>query len=316
MTPPRHIIAGKTYLVTRRCAQRCALFDPTDPVIARLFRYLLAVYARRHNIAIHAVCVMSNHIHIVLTDLDGRLPDFCRDLFSVSARCINERTGHTEALWNGKRPDVCELSTATDVLGAMTYVMSNPVHHDAVDEPSQWPGFVTKPCDFGCCVRPARPRWCFSARSRLPKRVVFSLQRPSMFAHLSDERWQLLLERRVRARARAALNENTTRRQGTPRRPEQRPGAVVWRSPSGVPVGRRRPGRARPAVRSADRRIEQAALERHLRFRERYESALDAWREGDRQARFPDGTWRMRVLHNACCGEEPLPRDDEEEEER
>jgi putative transposase len=75
MTAPRQILAGATYLVTRRCSQRLFLLKPSR-LTNSVFLYLLAVAARRFGIAVHAYCVLSNHFHLVLTDPAARLPAF------------------------------------------------------------------------------------------------------------------------------------------------------------------------------------------------------------------------------------------------
>ncbi len=36
--------------------------------------YLLALATRRYPVQVHAFCVLSNHLHLVVTDVEGRLP--------------------------------------------------------------------------------------------------------------------------------------------------------------------------------------------------------------------------------------------------
>jgi REP element-mobilizing transposase RayT len=59
MTAPRQILAGRSYLVTRRCAQRQFLLRPSK-VTNETVGYVLAVAAARFGVAIHAFCVLSN----------------------------------------------------------------------------------------------------------------------------------------------------------------------------------------------------------------------------------------------------------------
>jgi putative transposase len=67
MTAPRQILAGATYLVTRRCVQRQFLLRPSKTV-NEVFRNVLAVATARFGFLVHAYCVLSNHYHIVVTD--------------------------------------------------------------------------------------------------------------------------------------------------------------------------------------------------------------------------------------------------------
>jgi putative transposase len=44
---------------------------------------VLAVAARRFGIVVHVFCVLSNHVHLVVTDPDARLPRFEQYLDSL-----------------------------------------------------------------------------------------------------------------------------------------------------------------------------------------------------------------------------------------
>lgn len=50
MTPPRQVLPGTVYLVTRRCAQREFLLKPTD-ITTGIVKYVLAVAAKRYGVA-------------------------------------------------------------------------------------------------------------------------------------------------------------------------------------------------------------------------------------------------------------------------
>ncbi len=64
-----------------------------------IFSYVLAVAAERYGILIHAFCVLSNHFHVVLTDVHARLPEFHRDLDALVARAVNCSLGRWEGFW-------------------------------------------------------------------------------------------------------------------------------------------------------------------------------------------------------------------------
>ena len=69
MTYPRRIVPGTTYLLTRRCTQRRFMLVPRS-IVPQLFGGCVALAAERHGVLVHAVTVMSNHYHAVVTD-DG-----------------------------------------------------------------------------------------------------------------------------------------------------------------------------------------------------------------------------------------------------
>ena len=79
MTQPRFVVPGDTVMVTRRTLRRHHLFRP-DPAIRQLYLYTLAVCARKYDVLVHAVTLMSTHEHLVVTDTQGQLPDFLRRL--------------------------------------------------------------------------------------------------------------------------------------------------------------------------------------------------------------------------------------------
>jgi len=75
VTLPRQALPNTTYLVTRRCLGRRFLLRP-DPVLNQVFAYCIARAAEKHGVEVHALGVMSNHHHLVMTDVRGVLPDF------------------------------------------------------------------------------------------------------------------------------------------------------------------------------------------------------------------------------------------------
>ena len=98
MTAPRQVLKGSTYLVTRRCSQRQFLLKPSE-ITNAIFKYVLAVAARRYHIQVHAYCVLSNHFHLVVTDPGARLPAFAQMLASLVARAMNASWGRWESFW-------------------------------------------------------------------------------------------------------------------------------------------------------------------------------------------------------------------------
>jgi len=47
---------------------------------------LIRARAERYEVKVHEVLAMSNHLHFLVTDVEGTLPDFMRDLDSLLAR--------------------------------------------------------------------------------------------------------------------------------------------------------------------------------------------------------------------------------------
>ena len=88
----------------------------------------------------HAVCVMSTHVHLVVTDVDGRLPVFTHWLFRHTAVCLKELYRITANVWTSEREEPVELLNEQALLEAITYVMSNPSSAFLVKQSRSWPG--------------------------------------------------------------------------------------------------------------------------------------------------------------------------------
>ena len=114
MTCPRRVVPGTTYLLTRRCVQRRYTLVPRG-VVPKHLGYCVALAAERHGVEVHAVTCMSIHRHAVVTDVDGTIFEFCRDVHSLSARALNAHLGRWEALWSSQRLSLVELIAAPDV---------------------------------------------------------------------------------------------------------------------------------------------------------------------------------------------------------
>ena len=73
MSVPRIVEPSLPVFVTRRTVCRFYLLRP-DRELTEGFLYCLGAAAERHGIALHAVCVMSTHVHLVFTDVRGVYP--------------------------------------------------------------------------------------------------------------------------------------------------------------------------------------------------------------------------------------------------
>jgi putative transposase len=289
MTAPRQVLAGATYLVTRRCTQRQFLLRPSRSA-DRTFAYVLAVAARRYGIRIHAYCVLSNHYHLVLTDPKARLPAFQQFLDSLVARAVNALLGRWESFWAPSSFSAVMLATPQDVVDKAAYVLANPVAAGLVRRGREWPGLWSAPASIGKPVQVARPKHFFSEKGSMPASEPLLLSVPPGFS--SADEYQVALEQALEEREVAARKERRTVMGAAhvlAQWPFNRPG----------PGEPRRTLRPRVASRDKWKRIE--LLCRLKGFLERYREALERWRGKERGAVFPAGTYQMRVVHGAAC---------------
>jgi REP element-mobilizing transposase RayT len=295
-TRPRRIVPGKTYLVTRRCLERRFFLRP-DRKSEGNFPYVLAHYAQRHGIQIHAYCVLSNHLHLVLTDTRGRLPAFQQDLGSVLAKSTNACLGRWDTFWEAGSYSAVALENDAAVEEKLVYLLANPVAAGLVRHASEWPGHWSDPHRIGAGpVTIERPTEYFDDEGEMPPSAQLELTPPPGFE--KDPTFvDRLLEslRRAEDSAAASLGRQGRSFMGVAKVLAQK---FLAKPAPGEP---RRQLNPRVACKDESKRV--AALRQLAEFAHAYGEALDAWRKGKRDALFPPGTWLMRVLHGAPCAD-------------
>jgi REP element-mobilizing transposase RayT len=263
-------------------------------VTNQTFLYVLALAASRYRIEIHAFCVLSNHVHIVLTDPRASLPAFQQFLDGLVARALNASLGRWEAFWAPDTYSAVRLVSPADILDKAAYVLANPVEAGLVGSGSAWPGLWSPPDRVG--GEPfvvERPKHFFDPAGGLSERITLQLTPPPGFA--SAEQFQGELERALSRREADARSRRAGRGGflGVARVLRQKPFA---RPSSGEP---RRDLNPRIASRDKWKRIE--ALGRLVDFLKAYRAAWLALRAGATDVLFPHGTYLLRVLHDVRC---------------
>jgi len=294
MTAPRQVLPNVTYLVTRRCFDRMFLLRPSD-LVNELFEYVLAVKAKEFGILLHAYCVLSNHWHCVLTDPEGRLPEFQRDVGSTIARALNAAYGRWESFWSPGSYSAVALQTPDDVLDKMAYVLANPVAAGLVRRGSEWPGLWSGPSAIGAgALLVKRPDHYFRKDGPAPATASLKLSCPPGFASVEALRERLAEEvARREDEAAHALAE-----QG---RPFMGVAKVQAQSPFARPASRGSHRGLKPRVASRDKWKRLEAILRLKHFLAEYRAAWCAFAEGARDAVFPEGTYWMRVTYDVTC---------------
>jgi len=164
---PRRIIPGSSYLITRRCVGRAFRLRPSSET-TRIIKYCLALALAKTGVVVHAICVMSNHHHLVVTDPNGVLPVFLREFHRACAKAINHAQGQVENLWAAEPCNVVQLAADNDVIDKVAYVVANPVAAGLVAAPEQWPGLLLWREHEQTVERPAA---YFSAKGESPPRL-------------------------------------------------------------------------------------------------------------------------------------------------
>src|SRR5512138_806247 len=280
MSRPRRVVPGATVLVSRRCSQRLFLLSPS-PIINGIVGYVLAVAARRYSIQIHAFCVLSNHLHLILTDPLGRLPAFEQYLNSLVGRAVNASLGRWEDFWAPNTYSAVTLLSPEDVVAKTAYVLANPVAAGLVQSAREWPGLWSSPESIGGDpLEFARPTDFFKPKGSMPKSASLQLHCPPGFASAGDFQEQVrcaLAE--LEAQAAAKLRSEGSSFIG------------VWRVLAQKPTARPATSEPRrglnPRVASRDKWKRIEALTSLVEFLRRYRAAWSERRSGGEDVVFP-----------------------------
>jgi len=295
MSAPRCIISGTTYLLSRRCFGRCFLLRPTKKV-NQIFKFCLAMAAARTGVLLHNYCVLSNHYHIVATDVHGNLPVFMHWLNEYVAKCVNAELGRWESFWAPGSYSCVALVDHKDVVGKLVYVFTNPVEAGLVGTHEQWPGARSLLAEMdGDPEVVRRPEGFFREKGSVPETATLQMVSPPAFdgagsdcsasVHSRIVEREREIQQRVMQQGKRFLGVH----------------GVLAQSPRSRPDSREPRGGLDPRLACRDkwRRIE--ALLRLKGFLEAYREAWDRFVGGDRAAVFPFGTYGMRVRFAVLC---------------
>jgi REP element-mobilizing transposase RayT len=303
MTQPRSILPGATYLLTRRVLRRHLLLRP-DAAITNLLVYALAVSARRYGIQVHALCAMSTHLHLVVTDEHGVLPRFLQFFHRIVALGTKVLRAWEGPVWDHEATSAVRLTTREAVVQKIAYTLANPVAAGLVRHASEWPGAKVLASELGLgLLRAARPEAYFDASNPdWPEEATLEVSLPPAIgtAEADDFRREVAAElAREEAKAHAEM-----------------PRAAVLGADRAVRVSPYERATSFEALRAlnptfavghgnGDAWRRAAAAVRS--FRATYRAALERWCAGVRSVLFPAGTWWMRVLHAVGVSDEQAP---------
>ena len=299
MNRPRRVVPHTTYMLTRRTIGGQYLFRP-DGELPDIFAYCLALCADRHNIRVHACCVLSNHWHLVFTDVDAVAGRFLQDLHSLIARCVNRARDRRESLWAVREPSLVELVDRDAVWDKLVYTLGNPVSSRLVASSRAWPGFQTRPDDILAPPRViARPKAYFSDHGVEPETVTLTLTLPPALEHLPAAEYARTLSDRLEAHE--SNLRDAMRQAGKPFLGRE---AVLAEDPFAHP-SRHPKSLISPEFACRDKATRIARLNLLADFRRLYAEALSRWRRGLRDTVFPYGTYQMARLHDVRIAPAP-----------
>lgn len=148
---PRLIFPGLAVHIVQRGNNRNACFSADGDYLTYLayLRRLCPKYACE----VHAYCLMTNHVHLLLTPAEPWACGFLmRDLGRGYVRYFNRRHGRTGTLWEGRFRS-CVAESARYVLACHRYIELNPVRAGMVSRPDAYP-WSSHACNIGMRADP------------------------------------------------------------------------------------------------------------------------------------------------------------------
>lgn len=132
----RIYIPGLPYHIVQRGNNRQACFRNPDDF--RLYLDLWQRIARRYGTAVHAYCLMTNHVHFLATPESGdSISRTMKDVGSRYAQYVNRRYERTGTLWEGRHRSSV-VQSERYLLTCYRYIELNPVRAGMVRHPGQY----------------------------------------------------------------------------------------------------------------------------------------------------------------------------------
>src|SRR5690606_38746140 len=295
---PRPVFAGDVVHIQRRVRDGRFFLVPRAEIL-ELVTYAYGAAAEKFGLELHAVCVMSNHLHVVATDVEGRHPEFTAWAHRVMALALKAIHGIEGAVWQEGGASVQRLVGSVAVAEALAYVRVNPVAAGCVRHEGRYPGVfgADEDAPLAELVRQVARPACFGEESTLPDVATFACRAPSSFVdELGGERASARIAEAVarhRHEARADRSAEGRGFLGIKRvlaadpwtRPNQPPPKASFSPNSKVVLAE---GMAQ-------------AIGTLVAFRRAYVEAMAALRAGLRAVAFPPGTYLMRRRLGCSC---------------
>ena len=302
----RRILPGAVYLLTKKTNDDYYFLRP-DGSVDPILLYLLVLKLKSYGLLLHAFIVMSNHIHLVVTDVRGRLPDFMRDFLSESSKAIQLAHGMKRRVWSSTPYSATRLLDRDAAERLIAYCQTNPTKA-GLTMPMDWPGLTSAHYKFGATITARKPERFFGSHRpdvvecRLSPLLPligdpdFDPTTPSAPpAEDSDlyrrrcEQLQASVQQRVDRRVEELLHE----RRKTGRRLAGREAVQV------VPRetrGQRPLRKLNPKFASRNPKLMEWAKASEKEFRISHEVAKQRYARGESRVLFPAGTYGYREL--------------------
>lgn len=133
----RIVIPGEAVHIVQRGNNRAACFHSPEDRGHYLFH--LSRLLRSEGCSLHAWCLMSNHVHLLLTpEREESYARLMKRLGQLHAQYMNRVYGRTGTLWEGRFRS-CVVDSEVYVIACYRYIEMNPVRAGLVRHPRDYP---------------------------------------------------------------------------------------------------------------------------------------------------------------------------------
>lgn len=297
--------------VTGRAIDRQFRFVPNEETVQTI-RYCLGVTLEGYGVQLHAFVWMSNHYHLVLTDVNGELPDFMRDLNSKIPRALNANRGNRGQNFARESYNLVVSADEEAILRHCAYTEANPCAAHLVEHARQWEGVSSAGMDYGEEQEVLRPdcglwgevearedtdvtRAKYRGSSSAPELVKIRLARPPCRAELSAGKLREMVYAQVEELEKVARKEREA--EGRAVMGMERVTARHYKESA---HGREQYFQSEPGVSGSRGDALREVREGYREFVRMYRKALKVFMAGQ-EVVFPLGTWWMRRCLGVEC---------------
>ena len=286
MTRPRRILAGQVVVGSRRCSERRFFLRPGGSS-NHIFEYCLARACRLTGVLLHEYQVLSNHYHIVFTDVEGNRGKFFRELNAFVARAGNQSLGRWESFFGPGSYNAPVLVDGNAIEEECLYTLCNVVAAGLVPLPEYWEGVCSWRMEYGDTKVIRRPEGFF--RTSMREEEVLELHRPEdLYPELDDDEARAKLREKAKERSYGIAEQIRSKGGGFMgmKRVRKQP----WKSSPFTRAPRRG---IKPTVAGKNKQKRIDALQANTQFYEEHRDARKRFEAGERDVEFPAGTYLM-----------------------
>lgn len=309
----RHIRKGVVWLITKKTNDDLFLLRP-DKTVKEILLYLLLLKLNQHGLLLHAFIVMSDHIHLVVTDVRGRLPKFMGEFLGESGKALKIELGPNHRIWSPNPYSAVELLDRDAAERLIAYCHTNPTKA-GLTLPADWPGLTSAQHKIGDTLRASKAKFYFgrnrpdvvegrlsplppmigdSETHRADHTLAQNAQPNSEVASEIDQRQCEQLQSAIDRRVEQSVGEILEKRANTGMGPLAGCASVLStpRETQGNPPTRG----IKPRFATTNRELMKSAKAIYRAFCVEHYDAKERYIEGETKVWFPHGTYGYREL--------------------